>query len=99
MDDLSRLAVNSITASSMAAGNMTSSNATAMTAPGTEPVDPLPDREQQGDPHLTPISHARTVIISGDNPQRYAPFGAPGAGGWSVASDDSGRVTEGWVTP
>lgn len=65
MRDLSDLAVNSITATSQAAGNMTSSNATAMTAPGTEPVDPLPDRDHQGDPHLTPIGHSRSVLVGG----------------------------------
>ena len=35
---------------SQAAGNMISSNERAMTAPGSQPADPLPDRDHQGDP-------------------------------------------------
>lgn len=38
---------------SQAGGNMTSSNEQAMTAPGSRPVDPLPDRTDQGDPKVT----------------------------------------------
>jgi len=47
------LAKSSMWPSSQAAGNMTSSNAQAMTAPGSDPVDPLPDRAEQGDPSVT----------------------------------------------
>lgn len=50
--DLSDLADNSLTASSMAGGNMTSSNRTAMTAPGSPPVDPLVPAEKQDDPAI-----------------------------------------------
>ena len=52
MQDLSRLADGALTVSSMAAGNMVSSNEQAMTAPGSRPVDPLPDRANQGNPAL-----------------------------------------------
>ena len=52
MKDLSSLAADALTVSSMAAGNMVSSNEHAMTAPGSRPVDPLPDRTDQGDPAL-----------------------------------------------
>lgn len=52
MKDLSNLARDSMTVTSQAGGNMSSSNEQAMTAPGSEPVDPLPDREHQGDPKL-----------------------------------------------
>lgn len=38
---------------SQAGGNMTSSTEKAMTAPGSVPVDPLPDRAKQGDPTVT----------------------------------------------
>ena len=53
MQDLSSLADNSITATSQAAGNMTSSNRQAMTAPGTQPVTPLPPARDQDSPDLT----------------------------------------------
>lgn len=59
--------------SSMAAGNMVSSNEHAQTAPGSQPVDPLPDRTSQGDPTID-IGPARAV---GDNgrpePGTYSP--------------------------
>jgi hypothetical protein len=48
--DLSGMAKDSMWPSSMAGGNMASSNEKAMTAPGSDPVDPLPDRAKQGDP-------------------------------------------------
>ena len=50
--DLSSLAKDSIWPSSQAAGNMTSSSREAMTAPGSSPVDPIPDRNKQGDPSI-----------------------------------------------
>ncbi len=50
---------------SQAGGNMSSSNEQAMTAPGTPPVDPLQDREHQGDPTVTPIDNPRTVMTTG----------------------------------
>ena len=49
--DLSALAGNSMTATSQAAGNMTSSNETAMTAPGSQPVTPLPPAQDQDTPN------------------------------------------------
>jgi hypothetical protein len=53
VQDLSSLAENSLTATSQAAGNMMSSNRQAMTAPGSQPVDPLPPMQDQDDPNLT----------------------------------------------
>jgi hypothetical protein len=50
--DLSSLAKDSMWPTSQAGGNMQSDADTAMTAPGSEPVDPLPDRDHQGDPHV-----------------------------------------------
>jgi hypothetical protein len=50
--DLSHLADDSMWVTSQAGGNMQSSNRLAMTAPGSQPVDPVPDRTQQGDPHI-----------------------------------------------
>lgn len=73
MRDLSNLARNSITVTSQAGGNMTSSNEEAMTAPGSEPVDPLPDREHQSDPALD-MGPRRPVSDDGKpQPQGYAP--------------------------
>ena len=50
--DMSELAVNSMWPTSQAGGNMQSSAKEALTAPGSEPVDPVPDRSEQGDPHI-----------------------------------------------
>jgi hypothetical protein len=52
VQDLSRLADNSLTATSQGAGNMMSSNATAMTAPGSQPVTPLPPARDQDTPNM-----------------------------------------------
>lgn len=51
-EDLSSLARDSAWPTSQAAGNMTSSSRKAMTAPGSAPVDPVPDRTEQGDPSI-----------------------------------------------
>lgn len=53
MEDLSSLAKDSMWATSQAGGNMMSDPATAMTAPGSDPVDPLPPAKDQGHPHVT----------------------------------------------
>jgi hypothetical protein len=50
VEDLSSLAKDSMWITSQAAGNMMSSNEKAMAAPGSRPVDPLPDRDNQVDP-------------------------------------------------
>jgi hypothetical protein len=56
MEDLSHLCpggpVTALAPTSQAGGNMMSSNDLAMTAPGGRPVDPLPDRAEQGDPAI-----------------------------------------------
>lgn len=52
MQDLSGEARFGPWVTSQAAGNMVSSNERAMTAPGSQPVDPLPDRAHQGDPEV-----------------------------------------------
>lgn len=64
MKDLSPLAKDSLTASSMAGGNMTSSNRTAQTAPGSQPVDPMPAAEYQDDPAI-PLSAPMKTGTSG----------------------------------
>lgn len=50
MIDLSHLALDGPWVTSQAAGNMASGNEQAQTAPGSVPVDPMPDRDHQGDP-------------------------------------------------
>jgi hypothetical protein len=52
VQDLSSLAENGPWVTSQAGGNMMSSNEQAMTGKGTDPADPLPDRENQGDPKV-----------------------------------------------
>lgn len=76
LQDLSHLAVNSITATSQAAGNMTSSNRQAMTAPGSQPVDPLPPTMDQDDPNLT-MSPEIPVGTSGKPEPGNGPPAAP----------------------
>lgn len=70
MQDLSHLAAASLAVTSQAAGNMMSSNEQAMTAPGSEPVDPLPDRSKQGDPTLDVTSKPISVLT---HESGYAP--------------------------
>jgi hypothetical protein len=73
MQDLSEMARNGPWVTSQAAGNMTSSNDEAMTAPGSQPVDPLPDRADQGDPKVTssddvPVGTPAARVTAGYNP-------------------------------
>lgn len=59
MEDLSRLLpgdpVTALAPTSQAGGNMMSSNRQAMTAPGSDPTDPLPPAKDQGDPKIGSI--------------------------------------------
>jgi hypothetical protein len=52
VQDLSRLAEDSMWVTSQGAGNMTSGRPRAMSAPGSKPVDPLPEAKEQEDPHV-----------------------------------------------
>jgi hypothetical protein len=52
MQDLSNMAADSMWVTSQAGGNMVSSNEGAHTAPGSQPVDKLTDRDVQSDPHV-----------------------------------------------
>jgi hypothetical protein len=65
MQDLSAMAKNGPWVTSQAGGNMMSSNEQAMTAPGSPPADPLPDREHQGDPAVTVVDKPRAVMTTG----------------------------------
>jgi hypothetical protein len=73
MQDLSHLAAGSITATSQAGGNMMSSNDLAMTAPGSQPVDPLPDRDKQGRPELDVPAATPVGTAAARKPTSYSP--------------------------
>lgn len=73
MQDLSHLAANGPWVTSQAGGNMVSSNDQAMTGPGSEPVDPLPDREHQGEPKVTFTQSVPLGTIPGRGPEPFHP--------------------------
>ena len=52
VQDLSNLAADSIWVTSQEAGNMVSGRPGAMSAPGSQPVTPLPPAKDQGTPHV-----------------------------------------------
>lgn len=85
--DMSDLASDSIWPSSQAAGNMTSSSRQAMTAPGSAPVDPVPDRNRQGDPSI-PLGSEMATGTSGK----------PQASGQASAAPANRRVRWGSTT-
>ncbi len=60
MQDLSGQARFGPWVTSQAGGNMASSNERAMTAPGGDPVDPMPQPDNQGDPEVQ-VSDTRAV--------------------------------------
>jgi hypothetical protein len=86
VQDLSHLAEDSITATSQAGGNMMSSNATAMTAPGSQPVTPLPPMRDQDTPNLT-MSPAIPPSFSGK------PDVTKTAGPWNPPRPAWGKTT------
>lgn len=65
MQDLSPLAADSMWPTSQEAGNMMSGRHAAMSAPGSDPVTPLPPAKDQGEPHVTPSNGP--VIRPGDD--------------------------------
>lgn len=83
MEDLSSLAENSMWPSSQAAGNMMSGRKVAMSAPGTQPVDPLPPAKDQGEPVVESISYdpAGRVHVLNDE------------GGHQIPDENKGRPT------
>lgn len=80
--DVSGLAAKSLAVTSQAGGNMMSSNHLAMTAPGSEPVDPLPDRREQGDPEITMSGPEIPVGTSGKPQARGSGSQVPAAPAW-----------------
>jgi hypothetical protein len=87
MEDLSHLLpgspVTALTPTSQAGGNMMSSNDLAMTAPGGRPVDPLPDRDAQGDPAVDAAVHDRTVVTRGEDAGLHGGLPVLRMGGWN----------------
>jgi hypothetical protein len=69
MQDLSSLLrpdpVSALVPTSQAAGNATSSNEAAGTAPGSLPVDPLPDRDEQSDPSVDATAYDGRHLVRG----------------------------------
>jgi hypothetical protein len=84
MQDLSSLAADSMWVTSQDGGNMTSDRPAAMSAPGTDPVVALSQRNQ-GAPHVG-VSNT-TQIEPGDNGKPDPEHGAPGgSGAWKMTS-------------
>ena len=79
MEDLSHLAQNGPWITSQAGGNMVSSNEQAMTAPGSKPTDPLPDRTDQGDPT---VNFSGPVLPVGTPPPRISTTFTPSSVAW-----------------
>ena len=81
MQDLSHLAEGSMTATSQGAGNMMSGRPKAMSAPGSQPVDPLPPAKDQGTPDLeVPVTPMKTGTDG--KPQPSATGYHPGPPSW-----------------
>lgn len=73
MKDLSSLLpsdpITALAPTSQAGGNMMSDSKQAMTAPGSEPVDPLPDRSDQGNPKVTASNGQKIMPAHDGKPQ------------------------------
>lgn len=83
--DLSSLAENSAWPTSQAAGNMTSSARNAMTAPGSPPVDPVPDRTEQSDPSVA-LGTPMPTGTSGKPQARGQSSYTPGPVAWKATT-------------
>jgi len=78
LQDLSGLAADSMWVTSQAAGNMMSGRPDAMSAPGSDPVDPLPPAEDQGNPHVKASNPAQVPPGTDGKPQASSQAGSPG---------------------
>jgi hypothetical protein len=80
MQDLSNLplAKTSLWVSSMSGGNTTSSNANAMSAPGSVPVDPMPNAKDAADPTVGPMQD----VPLGSPPRRIDDSFSPSPVSW-----------------
>lgn len=84
MEDLSDLAKNSMWVTSEEAGNMMSGRHAAMSAPGSDPVTPLPPAKDQGEPKVTFTNSNQ--IEPGTPPGRLR-GGRPEPPDWSTHAD------------
>jgi hypothetical protein len=75
MQDLSGLplAKTALWVSSMSGGNTTSSNANAMSAPGSVPVDPMPNAKDAADPTVGPMQDVPVGKLAERIDNSYAP--------------------------
>ena len=68
MENLSHLLapdpISALVPTSQESGNMVASNRFARTAPGSQPVTPLPPSQDQGDPSVESITYEAPVRIS-----------------------------------
>jgi hypothetical protein len=91
MQNLSHFAAGSPWVTSEEGGNLVHDNSAAMTAPGSVPATPLPPVEQQADPAVTPIGHARTVMLPDgprSGPPSPVPWTASDGSAWKSSADD-----------
>jgi hypothetical protein len=88
--DLSSLAKNSLAPTSQAGGNMVSSNEEAMTAPGSQPVDVLTDRDVQSDPAIE-MSNSTPVKPGTDGNPQPGNDHLPPAPAWGKTSASRGK--------
>jgi hypothetical protein len=89
MQDLSSLLpgdpVTALAPTSQSGGNMMSDSKLAVTAPGSQPVDPLPPAKEQADPKVTPSNS--TQIKPGTAGRKKPRNGySPGLPAWKTTS-------------
>ena len=86
MQDLSNILpvdpVSALAPTSQAGGNMLSSNEEAMTAPRSQPVDVLTDRDVQSDPKITPSNKAE-IAPGTDGKPKATQAGKPQGARWT----------------
>jgi hypothetical protein len=80
VQDLSHLAIDSMWVTSQEGGNMMSGRPAAMSAPGSQPVTPLPPAKDQGVPHVD--LGPETEPGDDGKPKATATHWNPGAPAW-----------------
>lgn len=92
MQDLSNLIpgdpITTLSPTSMAGGNMMSDNKLAMTAPGSQPVDPLPPAKEQADPKVS-ASNSRQIQPGTTGKRKPASGYSPPEPSWGKAAPAS----------
>lgn len=92
MRDLSSLAEDSMWVTSQEGGNMIHDNTGAFSAPGTEPVTPMPDVQHMPDPHVTPAGER---LPTGTPPRRMTEY-SPSPVRWGPADDGTPDTSTTW---